>query len=130
MAVTSRRVPEWQGRNPDSAIPPRVKARIVAQQHGVCACGCGVKLGLSGEIVEVDHIQPLILGGENRESNLQALRSRCHKAKTREDVAQKSTEARKRNKALGFKPRRALIPGSKGSGWRRKMDGTVVRVKE
>lgn len=126
----TRPVPEWVAKAPGAPIPPRVKARIVLAQDGICACGCGVRLGLAGERIEFDHTIALILGGENRESNLRALRAPCHKAKTRADVAQKSTEARKRNKALGLTARKSLIPGSKGTGWRKPINGPAYRVNE
>ena len=37
--------------------------------------------------VDVDHIMPLCLGGENRLSNLQSLCKECHKIKTKEDIS-------------------------------------------
>lgn len=124
----TRTVPEWIGATDETPIPARVKARIVERQAGICACGCGVKLGLAGERIEFDHTQALILGGANAETNLRALRSPCHKPKTRADVAQKSIEARKRAKHLGLRPAsKATIPGSKASPWKRKINGGLVR---
>lgn len=129
--MTARSVPEWIGARPDTEAPPRVKARIILAQDGICACGCGVKLGLAGEAIEFDHAQALILGGENREANLRALRRPCHRAKTRADVAQKSTEARKRGKALGLKPLPIRpIPGGRKSQWKIKINGGPVRREQ
>jgi len=125
-----RTVPTWQGRTDDTAPPAAVKARIIARQGGICACGCGVKLGMAGERIDMDHTQALILGGANDEANLRALRYPCHRAKTALDVAQKAKEARVRNKHLGIARKGAAIPGSKASGWKRRMDGTVVRRDE
>lgn len=127
----TRSTPEWIGKTDDTAIPPRVKARVMEKQGGKC-CFCNRKLGMAGEVIEFDHIIALINGGENRENNLQAACGMCggHKAKTREDVAEKSRVARKKAKHFGFTKPKALIPGSKGSGYRRKMDGTVVWVSE
>ena len=122
----SRAVDEWIGKTDDSAIPTRVKARIVMAQDGICACGCGVKLGSAGERIEFDHEIALILGGENRESNIRALRCRCHKGKTRQDGAQKSVEARKRAKFLGLDKPKRIMPGSRASKWKKRLDGTVV----
>lgn len=127
--MTARSVPEWIGKTPETAAPDRVKARIVLAQDGKCACGCGVKLG-AGEPIEFDHTIALINGGENRESNLRALRRPCHRLKTNADVAQKSVEARKRNKHLGIHKPKHRLPGSKGSGWRKPMNGPAFRVKE
>ena len=126
----TRPVPEWIGKTDTTPAPPRVKARIVLAQDGLCACGCGVKLGAAGETIEFDHEVALVNGGENRESNLRALRRPCHGTKTKADVAEKAKVARVRAKHLGLKPKTRKIPGSKGTGLRKRMDGTVVRVKE
>lgn len=120
----SRPVKEWIGRTDSTRAPARVRARIVMAQDGICACGCGVKLGAAGEGIDFDHTQALILGGENRESNLRALRRPCHGAKTKQDVKQKSVEARKRSKHLGLHK-----PKQKIRGWRR-FDGTPVYAKD
>ena len=54
--------------------------KVCAEKHGWrCACGCNKPLDAS---FEVDHIVPLSRGGANHMSNLQPLRSSCHKLKT------------------------------------------------
>lgn len=123
----TRTVKEWIGKRDETQAPPRVKARIINRQDGICGCGCGVKLGMAGEAIEFDHEVALINGGENREGNLRALRRPCHRTKTNEDVAEKSKVARKRAKHLGLRKPKSTIPGSRGSKWKRRMDGTVVR---
>ncbi len=123
----TRPTPEWIGVKPETPAPPRVKARIVLRQGGICACGCGQKLGASGERIEFDHEVALVLGGANDEDNLRALRKPCHRAKTAQDVSQKATEARKRAKHLGIKEASNPLPGSRGSKWKRKISGEVVR---
>ncbi|MDE4176336.1 HNH endonuclease signature motif containing protein [Phaeobacter sp. PT47_59] len=122
----SRPVPEWIGRTDSTPAPARVKARIVMAQDGICACGCGVKLGAAGEGIDFDHTQALILGGENRESNLRALRRPCHGAKTKQDVKQKSVEARKRNKHLGLNKKRSRFQTSRDGPWKQKIGGQTV----
>jgi len=126
----TRPVKEWIGRTDETPAPPRVKARIVLAQSGICACGCGVKLGAAGEAIEFDHETALINGGENRETNLRALRRPCHAVKTRADVAEKATVARKRAKHFGLKKPKSRIPGSRDDKWKRKIDGTTVRRSE
>ena len=122
-----RSVDEWVGKTDDSVIPLRVRVRVFLKYDGICQCGCSRRVGV-GEIWQLDHRKSLSNGGEHRESNLQPLLISHHKAKTRRDVAEKSLIARKRAKHIGAKPKsRNPIPGSKGSGFRRKMDGTVVR---
>lgn len=127
--MTDRTLPEWIGKTADTAIPPRVKLRLIDGQGGKCA-SCVRNLGLAGEPIEFDHIIALINGGENREANLQALCPFCHRGKTAEDVAEKSTVARKRKKALGLTKTRFPLPGSRGSKWKRKIGGGVVRRDE
>ena len=117
----TRTVSEWIGKTADSKIPARVRVRVFQAQDGCCA-ECGRKMAVAGEPFEVDHITALVLGGENREANLRALCGPCHRAKTRQDVAQKATEARKRAKHLGVhKPKRKMPY--------RKFDGTPVWPK-
>ena len=106
----TRATPEWIGKTDETATPPRVKARIVMRQDGICDCGCGQKLGAAGEPIEFDHEVALINGGENRESNLRALRRPCHAVKTKADVAEKAKVARVRAKHLGLTKPKKKIP--------------------
>lgn len=126
----TREVPEWVGKRDETPPPPRVKARIVTRQDGICACGCGVKLGMAGERIEFDHHVALVNGGENAEGNLRALREPCHKVKTRADVAEKSTVARKRARHLGLIASKNPLPGGKGSKFKRKINGPTVLREE
>ena len=88
-----------------------------------CACKVGGPAGL-----EWDHIIPLELGGEDAIGNLQPLCKVCHKAKTRGDVRAIRKAERMRQRTAGIKRTvRSVIPGSKASGWKRKLDGTVAR---
>jgi 5-methylcytosine-specific restriction protein A len=107
----SRELPEWIGKNDDSAIPPRVKLRVHERSGGKCQ-----KCGVDAFIGEYDHIIPIILGGENRESNLQKLCAPCHKSKTKLDVKLKAKVARVRKHHLGIKKRRRTIPGRRFNG--------------
>lgn len=65
--TTSRAVTEWIGKTPDTPLPARVLLRIWEWQGGRCAKS-GVKLYAGYYIKE--HVKPLWLGGENRESNI------------------------------------------------------------
>ena len=55
-----------------------LKKRVAYRQHYICA-SCKKLLPPT---YEVDHIKPLFLGGNNYESNLQALCPNCHREKT------------------------------------------------
>jgi 5-methylcytosine-specific restriction protein A len=107
----SRTVDEWQGRTDDTAIPPRVKLRIHAKAEGRCA-----KCGLEANSSQYDHAISLILGGENRESNIQLLCVPCHKAKTRLDVKLKAKVARVRMRHAGIKKPRTILGGKNFRG--------------
>lgn len=124
----SRSVEEWIGKTDDAAIPPRVRLRIFEAFGGVCQ-ECGLKI--AGKRWVCDHTVALINGGKNREQNLRPIHESCNKPKTARDVAIKSKNYRVRAKAAGIKLKRGrLIPGSRGSGFRKKMDGTVIREKD
>jgi len=69
------------GRHPD--LPPRV-AMLLKRQQGRCPwCGLYVR---GQDLLEVDHIQPLHGGGEDRLVNLQVLHGHCHDQKTARDA--------------------------------------------
>lgn len=121
----SRTVPEWIGRTDDDPTPPRVRLRLFERAAGKCAC-CTRKIG-PADTWEADHVIAVINGGPNRESNLQVLCGWCHAAKTKTDVAVKSRNARVRAKHAGIKQTRNPLPGSRSSGWKRKITGEWVR---
>lgn len=119
-----RSVPEWIGKTDNTAAPPRVKVRIYLDAEGHCKC-CTRFIDGSALVAEYDHAIPLILGGANRETNLQLLCSECHAAKTKRDVKIKAKVARVQKKHIGIrKPSR--FPGSRDSRFKKKIDGSVV----
>ena len=121
----TRTLPEWIGRNDDAAIPQRVRDRI-ARKADDCCQQC--KRPIMGKLrAEFDHIVPLIIGGAHRETNLQLLCSECHSSKTALDVKLKAKVARVRAKHLGLKKSSRPMPGSRASGLRKRMNGTVER---
>lgn len=124
--MTGRAVPEWIGSHPDAKIPPRVLLRVFLRFDGRCQCGCKRKIG-TGEAWQADHRIALVNNGPHSESNLQPVLVEHHKNKTADDVAEKSKTARKRMKHYGIKKSGRPMPGSKASGIRKRMDGTVER---
>ena len=120
-----RTLPEWVGKNRNSPIPPRVRVRVFLKFAGIC-CECGTKIGDKRWIC--DHRIALINGGENREDNLGPVHEMCNKSKTASDVEEKARVYKKTAKAIGVKLRRSRpIPGSRSSGWKKRLDGTVVK---
>ncbi len=121
-----RKVPEWIGKTVDIAIPPRVRLRVLERDNNSCAvCHTPIHGGVRWE---TDHIKAIINGGQNRESNLQTLCKVCHIIKSKGDVAMKAYTAQLKSKHLGLKKSRwPAMAGTKRSGWRKRMDGTVER---
>lgn len=127
----TREVPEWCGKDDNTAIPDRVRVRVFLKFEGKChKCGRKINAG-AGESWICDHVQAIINGGANRESNLKPLCEWCDdNVKTPADVAEKSKTYEVRKRHLGIKPKSGRpIMGSKRSGWKRKFDGTVERRK-
>lgn len=121
-----RTVKEWIGATPDSRIPPRVRVRVFEKFGGVCQLS--KRKIRAGDPWDCDHIIALINGGEHRESNLQPALAAPHREKTADDVGEKSKVANMRKKHLGIKTSNSRpIPGSKRSGWKKLMNGKVVR---
>lgn len=121
----TRALPEWIGKTSDSTVPPRVRLRIFDKFEGRCQCGCNRKI-LAGERWDCEDKIAIINGGERREANLRPFLTEHHKAKTKDDVATKVRNYRRRTKHLGIKKRDAF-PTNKACGWKKRMDGTVVR---
>ena len=119
----TRSLPEWIGKTADVPFPPRVRLRILLRQDGRCAL-CGQKI--VGSFV-CDHKVALINGGENRESNGQAICRGCDKTKTASDVAEKAKTAGMAKAAHGLRKPKTIIPGSKASGWKHKLNGQWER---
>ena len=103
----SRAVDEWIGKTPNTPIPPRVKVRIWERENGICYLS-GRKI-LAGEPYQFEHVQALINGGENRESNIRLALKDKHKEKTKADVAEKAKVAAVAKKHIGATAPKAEI---------------------
>lgn len=100
--MTGRSVPEWIGATPDTAAPTRVRLRVFEAHGGRCHI-TGRKIGV-GESWELEHVKPLHLGGENRESNLAPALKDAHREKSAREVTAKAKADRIRAKHLGIYP--------------------------
>ena len=119
----SRSVPEWIGSSDDAKVPPRVRLRIWEREDGKCWIS-GRKI-MPGEPWELDHKVALINGGEHRESNLFPALKDKHREKTKLDVAEKATTARKRAKHIGAKPKTGFATNRAGK-FKRTFDGRII----
>ena len=105
------------------------KTKLAAWSRSAGACeSCGNKIIT---VPEYDHATPCYFGGDNSLDNCRVLCRACHAAKSSGKEIQEISKSRRIRKAhAGIAKKKRKIPGSKGSGFRKKMDGTVIRVKE
>ena len=103
-----------------------VKTRKAAydRANGICECGC--KMPFGKERVEYDHELPDFLGGTNDLENCKAIRVSCHKLKTIEDMQTIKKARRIQNKQRGLFRAKPIMPGSKKSKWKHKINGDWV----
>ncbi len=106
----------------------KARNRHATDKHGVMRCEyCGTEI-TDANPCEHDHFKEAKDGGDNSIANCRvACKKTCHKKKT---AAFKTSCAKSDRMAA---PSRGLkrtsgrpIPGSKASGWKRKMSGEVV----
>lgn len=104
---------------------------------GLCE-GAGLKYGLADGVrcnrslsygVHFDHVNPDGNGGKPTLENCAAVCPECHKHKTfKEDVPRIAKMKRQRDRNNGIRRTKGRpMPGSKASGIRKRMDGTVER---
>lgn len=99
----------------------------VFEAHGGCCHICGGKIQV-GEPWDLEHQIPLALGGDDDESNVAPAHVKCHRAKTTQDAARIAKANRVRAKHMGAKPTpKRVMPGSRASKWKKKLNGQVVR---
>lgn len=103
-----RTIPEWIGKTDDTPPPPRVKLRILRRQDHICALS---KMPIpSGVTPHFDHIKRLADGGENRETNLQAVLPGAHKVKTAVEAKAAAKADAAASRAFGIKETKSKIP--------------------
>ena len=111
-----------------------VKVRKAAWDRagGICECGCGQPFGTHPkERPEYHHRIEAYLGGDASLENCMCIRSDCHAVITATESAPKAAKVRREDRRQkGLQGRKATIPGSRGSGWRKPLHGPAYRVKE
>ena len=112
-----------------SEFPKRVRLAAWERAQGHCeTCGVKIRLGLGPHY---DHVIPDAVGGEPTLENCAVLCRTCHGVKTAQrDVPAIAKTKRVRDKAVGAKEKRSRpMPGTKASGLRKRMNGSVERWK-
>lgn len=105
------------------------KARATAiflKEDGICHI-CGNPI-VAGEAWEVEHPDELADGGSDDDAAKKPAHVKCHKPKTAEARMARA----KRNRIItqgcvSVSKSRRPMPGSRASGWKRKVSGEVVR---
>jgi len=96
-----RSVKEWIGKTPDHMPPPAVRVRIFDRAKGIChICKIPIKLG---DTWHCDHVQALVDGGENRESNMAPAHAPCNLEKASGEKTRKAKSDRVRARHIGTK---------------------------
>lgn len=108
------------------SISTKERVRLFMLHGGTCHL-CGGKIGV-GEAWDVSHDIPLELGGADDDANRLLAHRKCHRAHTASvDVPAIAKAKRREARHIGAKRTARPMPGSRASGWKRRMDGTVVR---
>ena len=103
----------------------RTKLEAFHRSGGHCEV-CKAKL--STGFIEYDHIIPLAMGGNSDADNISCVCSTCHRLKTStQDIPAIAKSNRQRVKHLGIRRYSRPMPGTKRSGLKKKMNGTVER---
>lgn len=109
------------------ALTAKRRTEVFVAAGGVCHI-CGHKIDAMAERWEADHVIPLAMGGEDEIPNLQPAHEICHRQKkTPQDQAHIAKSKRMQQRAIGVKRTvRNPIPGSKGTRFKKTVDGRVV----
>ena len=106
------------------SLSTRQRLELYLAAKGACQ-SCGWRL-TPGTRWEIDHVLPLALGGRHDATNLQVLCAQCHGSKTTQrDVPAVSKAKRMQARHLGATRSRGVIPGSRRSTLRKRLDGSV-----
>lgn len=106
------------------SLSARKKLAIWEKEKGCCML-CGIKLKTGGFIYE--HVRALELGGEDTEDNIRLTCKPCATEKTKNDHSMAAKAKRQKANTLGLKTSKTPLPFGKGSKWKKKLDGSVVR---
>jgi hypothetical protein len=110
-------------------FPVSVRKAAYARAGGICECGCGQPFtDHPKERPHYDHDLPDFLGGVNDLENCKVLRVCCHQVKTYgKDMGMIKKVRRGQKDRANLKAIKAAIPGSRGSKFKKKINGEVVR---
>jgi len=107
-------------------ITAKMRADIFLSRGGMCHL-CSMKV-VPGEDWDVSHDIPLEAGGKDDATNWFVAHRKCHRVHTSTvDAPLIAKVKRIHQKHVGAKKSRSPMPLGRNSGFKRKMDGTIVR---
>lgn len=110
-------------------ITTKMRVQIFERHKGICHL-CNVKV-IPGEDWDVSHEIPLEAGGKDDSSNWYVAHRKCHRIHTAKiDMPLIAKVKRVKARHLGANKSRTPMPFGRGSKFKRKMDGSIVRREE
>ena len=107
-------------------MSPSRRLAIFTANDGRCHI-CGERIDGTRERWDAEHIVPYALTRDDSDANLAPAHELCHASKTTGDVAQIAKAKRVEAKFVCAWKARSKIPGSRGTPFRRKINGTTER---
>jgi len=102
------------------------RARIFLRNKGICHI-CGGKIRPAIEAWDVSHEIPIAAGGEDTDENRRAAHRKCHRKRTSyTDAPRIAKTKRQMMKNIGIKRTKKPMPFSKGSKFKKKLNGEIV----
>lgn len=110
-----------------SRLSRRDRLAAFERHKGIC-CLCDRRIDGVRERWIVEHVRALELGGDDAPENMAPAHEACGRAKTVDDHRRAAKAKRVKARHIGAKPpSKRPMPGSRASGLRKRMDGTVER---
>ncbi|BAQ18356.1 HNH endonuclease [Methyloceanibacter caenitepidi] len=113
---------------PRKTLTRKQKADIFVREDGICHI-CGERIDAVKEPWHADHVIPRAISGKDTLEEYKPAHLDCHGEKTSQDRKDIAKCDRIRADRLGVpKTRKGRpLPGTKASGWKKRMDGSVER---
>jgi 5-methylcytosine-specific restriction endonuclease McrA len=108
-----RDIEEWTGSSPNAKVPDRIRDRVFFRAKGICHIS-GRKIVVPRDRWQLEHVKPLSMGGEHRESNFAPALVDAHKEKTAAEAGDRAKADRIRRKANGTWPKSKTPIRSRG----------------